>query len=99
MHIAIEAERTNVVSLSVTDGHSSDTKEFMRVLNPIVRKTAIVYGDSWYDSRSIFNYVHGRDIKTVIKPRKSSSTKARGSPSRAKVIRAIRDVGLEKWKQ
>ena len=99
MHVAIDSETMNVVSLTVTDEHRSDTKEFMKVLNPIVHKTDMVYGDGGYDSRNIFNYLHGRGIRTVIKPRKNSSTKARGSPSRAKVIREIMDVGLVKWKQ
>ncbi len=42
-----------------------------------------------------FNYLAGNDIEPVIKTRKDASTKAKGSPSRAKMLREVRRLGYE----
>ena len=51
MHIAIDGNSMNVVSLTITDENRHDTKEFRKLLHPIVNNTRIVYGDGGYDSR------------------------------------------------
>ncbi len=51
-----------------------------------------------YDSRGNFNYLAGNDIEPVIKTRKDASTKAKGSPFRAKMLREIRKLGYEGWR-
>lgn len=99
IHIAIDAEAMNVVSLTITDEHRSDTKEFRKVLNPIIGKASEVQGDKWYDSRSNFNYLHSRHVKEVILPRENARTLSRGSPARARVVREIRKMGIESWKE
>ncbi len=99
MHVAIDADKMNIVSLSITDERSHDNREFRKVLNPIADKVKMVYGDGAYDSRSNFNFLHNREIEAVIPPRENSSTLSRGSPYRAKTVRRIRRAGLDEWKK
>ena len=40
----------------------------------------------------------GKGIEPAIKTRKNSSTRARGSPSRAKHVREMKELGYEGWK-
>ncbi|CAD7768792.1 hypothetical protein FHEFKHOI_01790 [Candidatus Methanoperedenaceae archaeon GB50] len=51
-----------------------------------------VYGDGGYDSRENFNYLAENNVEPVIKIRSNSSTKSRGSPSRAKRVREPKRV-------
>ena len=51
--------------------------------------------DGSYDSRDNFNYLAKKEIEPVIKTRKDASTKARGSPSRAKMVREMKEIGYE----
>ena len=39
-----------------------------------------------------------RGKEPIIKTRKNSSTKARGSPARAKMVREKKEIGYEGWK-
>jgi hypothetical protein len=99
MYVAIDGYSMNVVSLSITDEHSHDNREFRKVFNPIANKSKIVYGDGAYDSKSNFNFLHSRGIEAVIPPRENSSTLSRGSPYRAKIVRRIRNIGRDEWKK
>ena len=98
MHIAIDSRSMNVVSLTITDEHSSDSSQFMNVIDPIASRTGRIYCDGAYDSRYNFNYIHDNNIEAVILPGKNAATMARGSPYRAKVVRRIRKIGMESWK-
>ncbi len=100
-HIAVDVKRKRLLALEVTDERTGDGK----MLKPLVKQIkgrggeiARVYGDGGYDSRENFNYLAGNDIEPVIKTRKDASTKARGSPSRAKMVREIRKLGYEGWR-
>ena len=100
MHIAIDAERMNVVSLTITDLYTPDTKEFRKLLYPVVGKTSQVYGDGAYDSRKNFQYLFNKGIVAVIPTRRNSRSLSRsGGPARGKVVRAIKKLGLEGWKK
>ena len=57
-----------------------------------------MYGDGGYDSKENFNYLADNDIEPVIKTRKDASTQARGSPSRARMVREVRKLGYEGWR-
>jgi hypothetical protein len=68
--------------------HQADGKEFSKLVDSAkdkVGKIGRVFGDSAYDSRSIFNYTAGAE--PVIKPRINSSGKSRGSYIRVKTVR------------
>ena len=89
------------MALEVTDERTGDGK----MLKPLVKQIkgrggeiAKVYGDGGYDSRENFNYLSENDIEPVIKMRSNSSTKSRGSPSRARKVREYRKLGYERWK-
>lgn len=99
MHVAIDAERMNVVSLTISDEFSHDTKEFRKVLHPVIGRTSEVYGDKGYDSRSNFTYLHNKGVRAVIPTRSNSRSLSRGSPARGRVVRSIRNIGLEAWKR
>ena len=93
MHIAIDSRSMNAVSLTITDEHRHDTKEFWKSLHPIVGKTEIVYGDGAFDQSPLFDKLHSLDIEPVIKMRKNASTEyARGSKFRRWKVREYRNL-------
>ncbi|CAD7769580.1 hypothetical protein FHEFKHOI_01483 [Candidatus Methanoperedenaceae archaeon GB50] len=51
-----------------------------------------------YDSKITSTFLDEEKIKAVIKTRKNSSTKARGSPSRTKTVREMERLGYEAWR-
>jgi hypothetical protein len=79
VHLAIDANSLNIVSLSITDEKVHDSKEFKRLIDPVVKNTKVVYGDKGYDSKEIYNYLSNNGIEAVIPPKKNATTKARGS--------------------
>ena len=101
VHIAIDVKTRKLLALKITDERTGDGK----MLKPLVEQIkgrggeiTKVYGDGGYDSRENFNYLAGNGIEPVIKIRKNASTKARGSPSRAKKVREIKELGYEGWR-
>ena len=48
--------------------------------------------------KGFFNLLGKRGIESGIKPRKNSSTQARGSPYRAKCVREFKDLGYKNGK-
>ncbi len=55
----------------------SDTREFMKVLDPIIGRTKEMQGNKGYDSRSNFNYLNSRGVKATILPRDNARTLSR----------------------
>ena len=101
VHIAVDTKTKKLLALRVTDERTGDGK----MLKPLVEdvkekgeKITRVYADGGYDSKDNFNYLADNDIEPVIKTRKDASTKARGSPSRAKKVREIKELGYEGWR-
>ena len=99
MHVAIDGDTMNIVSFSITDEHSHDSREFRKILSPIADKVKMVYWDGAYDSRGNFNFLYSKGIEAVIPPRENSSTLPRGSPYMAMIVRSIRKEGIEEWKR
>ncbi len=75
IRVAIDKDSMNVVSVTVSDEHRSDSKEFKKVLEPIIRKTSKVYGDKGYDGRENFNYLDNNDVTPILLPRKNAHVK------------------------
>ena len=101
VHIAVDVKTKKLLALEITDERTGDGK----MLKPLVErvkdrggKISKVYGDGGYDSRENFNYLADNDIEPVIKTRKDASTQARGSPSRARMVREVRRLGYEGWR-
>ncbi|CAD7770360.1 Transposase DDE domain protein [Candidatus Methanoperedenaceae archaeon GB50] len=94
-HIAIDVKTRKLLALKITDERTGDGK----MLKPLVKQIkgrggeiSRVYGDGGYDSRENFNYLAENNVEPVIKIRSNSSTKSRGSPSRAKRVREPKRV-------
>ncbi|MGC8619499.1 MAG: IS5 family transposase [Thermoplasmata archaeon] len=99
VHLAIDANTFNIVSLSITDEKVHDSKEFKRLLDPVLERTRAVYGDKGYDSKEIYNYLSSKGIEAIIPPKKNATTRSRGIPARAKLVREIKKIGEEEWKK
>ena len=80
---------------SITDEHTNDAKEGIRIVRRIKNKISKLYGDKGYDSRAIYNEL---EDKAVIPPGKNAVTLSRGSPYRAKITRFIRRFSEGLWK-
>jgi hypothetical protein len=99
VHLAIDANSFNVVSLSITDEKVHDSQEFKKLIDPVLEKTKAVYGDKGYDSKDIYNYLSENGIEAIIPPKKNATTRSRGSPARARLVREIKRIGEEEWKK
>lgn len=53
--------------------------------------------DGAMDTKDIFNLLEKEKIQPVVKIRKNASTRARGSPTRAKCVRENKTLGYEDW--
>jgi hypothetical protein len=61
-------------------------------------RVAGAIGDGAYDSRVKFNYLDDHGIESVIKVRRNSSTRSRGSPTRRRAaLEQLED--LEGWRR
>ncbi len=96
LHAVISIHDVSVISFSITDEHVHDAKAGKKILESIKSRIMRIFGDKGYDSKAIFN-TFGSD--TIIPPKKNASTRSRGSPSRAKVVRQIRKTSEKEWKE
>ncbi|MCD6148512.1 IS5 family transposase [bacterium] len=101
VHIAVDVKTKKLLALEVTDERVSDGKMLKPLIEQVKERGGRVngvYGDGGYDSKENFNYLAENGIEPVIKIRNNSSTKSRGSPSRAKRVREYRKLGYERWR-
>ena len=103
VHIAVDVKTKSLLALEITDERTGDGE----MLEPLVekakktignKKIERMYGDGSYDSRKNFNYLEKEEIEPIIKTRKNASTKARGSPARARCVRERKELGYEGWR-
>jgi hypothetical protein len=103
VHVAVDVNTKRLIALEITDERTGDGK----MLKPLIEKAEKNVGkgkikqataDGAYDSKQNFEYLDGKGIEPAVKTRKNSSTKARGSPSRAKHVREMKELGYEGWK-
>lgn len=101
LHIMVDIETKRILSFEVTDESTSDSRAFPSLLKQAASKAQIeeVLGDGGYDARSCFNGCAKLGAKPLFRVRKNASTRARGSPSRAEVVRQVRKHGLRVWKR
>jgi len=102
VHIAVDVKTKEVVSIEVTDESVGDGEMLPLLVEDAEknkgRKPDKAMADGSYDSRKNFDYLDSKGIEPVIKTRKNSSTKARGSPARAKMVREVKEIGYEGWR-
>jgi hypothetical protein len=104
VHMAVDVKTKEIVAIEVTDERVSDGSKFNSLIdqaeeNLSGRKIEEVLGDGAFDRRDIFDHLQQKGIQPVIKTRSNASTRARGSPARAKAVREMKDLGYKEWKQ
>jgi hypothetical protein len=104
VHIAVNVKTKEVVGIEVTDERVGDS----RMLGPLIdqskenlpgRKIEQADADGAYDNRDAFNKLAENNIRPAIKIRSNTSTKARGSPLRAKHAQEYLKMGYKSWKK
>ena len=102
VHIAVDVNTNEVVSIEITDESTGDGKMLPLLVQKAEKNKGMkpdkALADGSYDSRDNFNYLDSKGIEPVIKTRKDASTKARGSPARAKKVRERKKIEYEGWK-
>ena len=96
LHAVISINDVSAMSFSITDDHVHDAKAGKELLRSVRDRIRRIFADKGYDSKSIYNSF---GENTVIPPRKNASTRSRGSPSRAKIVRKIWRTSEKEWKE
>ena len=96
LHVVISLKDITVLSFTITDEHTHDSKAARVLLNNMKNNILRIFGDRGYDSKYIYNMF---GYNAVIPPRKNASTKSRGSPARARIVRYIKKNSMEQWKE
>ena len=104
VHLAVDVKTKEIVAIEVTDERVSDGSKFNSLIdqaeeNLSGREIEEALGDGAYDRREIFDHLQQKGIQPVIKIRSNANTKARGSPSRARAVRELKDLGYQCWKE
>jgi len=104
VNISVNVKTKEIVGIKVTDETVSDGSNFISLVDQSLdclpgRKIETVIADGAFDRREVFDYLQRKHIQPVIKIRSNASTKARGSPSRAKAVKQLQDIGYQMWKQ
>lgn len=63
------------------------------------RKMTKLFGDGEYDYKPLYNEAETNCFEVVFRPRKDASTKAKGSPARARYIWKVKQAGWTEWKK
>ena len=84
IHIAVDVDSKRIVSMDVTDEKVGDGKRLRKLVHEASRKAKVskVLADGAYDSKKNFRYLNAKQIESVIKVRKNTSSKAGGCMSR-----------------
>jgi len=100
LHIAVDKKTKKIVEFRVTGSKTADTKEFSPLIKNASKKNKItkIFADTAYDSRVNFNLLSDMKIEPVIKLRRDSNTKAKGSPLRRREVLLFKRLGYEGWK-
>ncbi len=90
IHLTCDLKTHMITSVQVTDEHAHDSTQFKSLVTNAkerVGKIGRVFGDTAYDSRENFNHVGSLGAEPVIKPKKNSSGKSRGSYLRGRTAK------------
>ncbi len=97
-HIAVDIKTKETLAIEITDESVSDSDKFDDLINQTEqniegKKIKRALGDGGYDDKDCFNTLDKNKIESGIKTRINASTKSRGSPYRAKCVRAKEELG------
>jgi hypothetical protein len=84
IHFAVDVKTGQVVSMDVSSEKVGDGKRLKRLVKRAEERVRVkrVLTDGAYDSKANFNFLAGKHIKPVIRIRKGSVPKSRGSRAR-----------------
>lgn len=98
IHLAVDVKTKQILALEVTDERVADPERFEDLVEGARRIANVVkaLADGAYDSKDAFEYLDAKGIVPGIRPRRSSSGKARGCWPR---MRAVREFlkGEKRW--
>lgn len=100
IHIVVDTKTKQILALEVTDERTGDSKKFKPLVERASRNANVtrVLADAAYDSRENFDFLEENGIEPGIRPRRSSSGKARGSWTRRQEVRKfLKDE--KRWKR
>ena len=104
VHIIVDANTKELLGIEITNELVGDSKEFKNLIDQAEytlngRKIVLALADAAHDNKDSFSYLEKKDIQGGIKVRKNASTRARGSPYRARCVRELKKIGYEAWKK
>lgn len=98
IHLAVDVKTKQILSIEVTDERVADSEKFEDLVEGARRVANVVkvLADGAYDSKDAFEYLDAIGMVPGIRPRRSSSGKARGCWPR---MRAVREFlrGEKRW--
>lgn len=100
IHLAIDVKTKQIVAMEVTDERTGDGGMLKSLVEQAERRCWVVkvIADGAYDSRSNFALLEEPGMEPAIRVRKNSSGRARGCPTRKRVVmEQLRDP--ERWKR
>lgn len=98
--ITMDVEEKKILAIDVSEEKSSEADLFGQHIDELTKKGVEIAkgcGDGAHDQRKLFNKFAEHKIEPVLKVRKNASTKARGSPARAREVRRYKELGYEEW--
>jgi len=100
VHFAVSVRTKEVVAMEVTTDERHDSTVAERLVEEAERNAGgpvrEVLGDGAYDSARIYEFLKGKGIGAVIKPRKNSVLNTR-SDARRQEVDLYRSLGHQKW--
>jgi hypothetical protein len=96
-HIPVNVKTGKILFIDVTKENISDGARAISLVQSASKNIRSLM-DGAYDRRSIFNYLSNKGIGPVIRVRKNSSSKARGSIAR-KLVVIEQLADYERWKR
>lgn len=100
VHVSADVETKQILGVEITSEEVGDSRMFESLVTHSMRagKVSKVLADGAYDKRDNFNFSKSHGITAGIKTRENASTKSRGSPYRAKMVRERKSLGYEGWR-
>ena len=99
LHLIVDVETRRILGFKATSEKVSDARVFPELLDQALSKTEVkaALGDGAYDTRDCFNKCSEHGVKPLLKVRKNATTRSKGCPSRAEVVRFIKRRGYKTW--
>ncbi|MEM2958604.1 MAG: IS5 family transposase [Candidatus Jordarchaeaceae archaeon] len=99
LHLVVDVETRKILGFKATSEEVPDARAFPELLYQAQSKAEVeaALGDGAYDTRDCFNQCSKRGVKPLFRVRKNASTRSRGSPSRAEVVREVKRKGYKAW--